>query len=236
MGLLRGVIESVNRVLGRLKRSQRVNVLDYVEQGDDVRINVGCGLAVTKGWVNIDGSLNALIAVLPKPFHSLAYRLTGAKQYYTKDEYCTLLRGHKFVHHDLVYGLPVDEGVVDCIYSSHFFEHLYRQDAKNLLSDCYRALKEGGLIRVSIPDLHYAVSLYEKGKKEEMLKNYFFVEDDDSNYARHKYMYDYEMLSALLLESGFCDVRQCQYQVGAMPDIDILDNRPQESLFVEARK
>ena len=67
-----------------------------------------------------------------------------------------------------------------------------------------------------------------------MLQNYFFVEDDDNYYSRHKYMYDFDMLSARLRDIGFREVTKCQYQQGRIPDIDILDNRPDESLFVEA--
>ena len=49
-------------------------------------------------------------------------------------------------------------------------------------------------------------------------------------------MYDFEMLSEILKDIGFNDIKRCDYQQGETPDIDILDNRKDESLFVEARK
>ncbi len=236
MSPLRSIIEFSNRVFGRIKRSRKITTPSVTDATGNVLLNLGCGLAVTKNWINIDGSLNALVAAMPSAFHVLMYRLTGAKQYYTKSEYCRLLRDHVFIHHDLAYGIPLQDGVANYIYSSHFFEHLHRGDAKHLLSECYRVLKHGSVLRISVPDLEYALALYSSGKKQEMLLNYFFVEDDESHYARHKYMYDFEMLSKLLREIGFRDIQRCQFRVGAVPDIDILDNRPDDSLFVEAKK
>ena len=234
MKLLRSAIELINRSFGRFKAGRRVAV--PLELQTSVRINLGCGLAVAKGWINIDGSLNALVASMPPAMHALIYRLTGARQYYSEAEYCRLLREHIFIHHDLATGLPLEDGVVDYIFSSHFFEHLYRSDAVSLLRECYRVLKKEGIIRVSIPDLEYALSLYNQNKKDQMLQNYFFVEDGDNHYSRHKYMYDFPMISSLLLEIGFHSIVRCAYRSGHVPDIELLDNRPEESLFVEARK
>lgn len=231
--LLRSTIELTNRAVGRLKAKRRVAV---PANFNSVRLNLGCGLAVAQGWINIDGSLNALVASMPPAVHRLMYRLTGARQYYTETEYCRLLGEHMFLHHDLAAGIPLGDKVADYIYSSHFLEHLYQRDAIHLLRECHRVLKENGTLRVSIPDLEYAIGLYASGNKEEMLKNYFFVEDGDSHYSRHKYMYDFAMLSVLLKEIGFREIARCNFKEGKVPDIGVLDNRPGESLFVEAIK
>lgn len=230
---LRSTIELTNRLLARLKAGRRASL---PEGFDSVRLNLGCGLAVAPGWLNIDGSLNALVASMPSVMHLLVYRLTGARQYYSEQEYCRLLKEHTFMHHDLSTGIPLKDKVADYIFSSHFLEHLFRKDAYHLLRECHRVLKPGGVLRISIPDLEYAVSLYSSGQKERMLQNYFFVDDDDSYYARHKYMYDYEMLESQLIKIGFSEITKCQYRQGRVPNIEILDNRPEESLFVEAVK
>ena len=233
MNLLRSTIELTNRLLSKLKAKRRVAVPSGF---NSVRLNLGCGLAITQGWINVDGSLNALLASMPTAVHRVMYRLTGAKAYYSEAEYCRLLGEHVFIHHDLAAGIPLGDGVADYIFSSHFFEHLYQKDALHLLGECYRVLKEGAVLRISIPDLEYAIGLYALGNKKEMLQNYFFVEDGDSHYSRHKYMYDFQMLSMLLKEVGFHDISRCKFQEGNVPDIDVLDNRPEDSLFVEARK
>jgi hypothetical protein len=91
-------------------------------------------------------------------------------------------------------------------------------------------------VRVVVPDLEHAISLYATGQKDKMLFENFFVEDDDSYYARHKYMYDFEMLSVALKRVGFHDIRRCEFRKGRTPDLECLDNRPDESLFVEATR
>lgn len=233
MALLRSTIEFTNRAMAAIKAKQRIKLAAELEE---VRLNLGCGLAVTGGWVNIDGSLNALVASFPAVFQRWMFRLTGARAYYTESEYCALLSQNTFIHHDLARGIPLDNEVADCIFSSHFFEHLYRDEALHLLRDCHRVLKNGALLRISIPDLEYALALYAQGEKERMLQDYFFVEDGGNVYSRHKYMYDFEMLATLLSEVGFRDVTRRGFQEGDLPDVSLLDNRPEDSLFVEARK
>ena len=132
--------------------------------------------------------------------------------------------------------MPIYENTVDFIYSSHFFEHIFKDDALVLLKSCLFALKPGGIIRISIPDLEYAISLYSKGKKELMLENYFFVKGKGSYLARHKYMYDFQMIKEVLELVGFSNVKRCEYQKGKTPDINYLDTYPDISLYVEAER
>ena len=232
---MRKLIDFVISILGKIKKNQVINPLP--DQNDGlVKINLGCGLRVSKGWTNIDGSLNALIASFPNFLHGFAYRFTGSKNYYSLDDYKKILRENKFIYHDLSYSLPLPKNSVNFIYSSHFFEHLFKDDTENLLKACYDSLKKDGLIRISIPDLEYAVSLYKLGKKTHMLDHYFFVAGKGSYLARHKYMYDFELINKLLQNAGFKNIKKQKYQKGKSPDINELDIYPEVSLFVEAEK
>jgi SAM-dependent methyltransferase len=233
MKMNRWLIETATKMICRLSAKRKL-ILMPIE--GTVKINLGCGLAITKGWQNIDGSLNALIAGWPRGLHRIAYRMTGAKQYYSQEEYCRLLGEHNFIHHDLGYGIPIHDNIADFFYSSHFLEHLPRKQGEVLLREAYRVLKPGGMLRVCVPDLEYALSLYASGEKEKMLENYFFIDDDESHYARHKYMYDFDMLQDILRNIGFEKITRCGFQTGTVPDIVTLDNRPEDTLFVEAQK
>jgi hypothetical protein len=44
------------------------------------------------------------------------------------------------------------------------------------------------------------------------------------------------MLTAVLESVGFRDIVRRAYREGLTPDLEVLDNRPEETLFVEARK
>ena len=231
--MFRGLIEFFFNMLGKLKRKRRVSLSIDARDGL-VKVNLGCGLRVAKGWLNIDGSLNAIIASWPNWTHRFVYRLSGGHNYYTLEEYCGILQNNNFLYHDLSISLPLFENSVDFIYSSHFFEHLFEDDATSLLKSCALALKPGGTIRISVPDLAYAVSLYGNGRKKEMLDDYFFVEGKGSYHSRHKYMYDFDLLKEKMEFVGFKNIKRFDYQVGKTPDIEVLDNYPDVSLFVEA--
>ena len=233
MKMTRWFIETTTKMICRRKANRKMIPRPIAET---VKINLGCGLAVAKDWLNIDGSLSALIAGWPRVLHRIAYRMTGAKRYYSQEEYCRLLGDHIFIHHDLSYGIPIQDQSADFVYSSHFLEHLPKKQAETLLRETYRVLKSGGMLRVCVPDLEYAMSLYASGEKEKMLVNYFFIEDDESHYARHKYMYDFSMLQNMLRQIGFQEITRCAFRTGKVPDIETLDNRPEDTIFIEAKK
>lgn len=235
MSLVRHLIDGTVNALGSLLQFRKVQPDVAIADGR-VCVNLGCGLAVAPGWINVDASLNALFGGAPSPLLGMLYRLSGANRYYRQEEYCSLLREHRFVFHDLARSLPFRENSVDVFYSSHFFEHLFKKDASRLLKEMHSALKDGGLVRIAVPDLAHAVQLYAQGSKQKMLEDYFFVNDLESYLARHKYMYDHELLAALLTEAGYRDIRRCSYREGRTPDLARLDNRPEETLFVEASR
>ena len=99
----------------------------------------------------------------------------------------------------------------------------------------YRVLKKDGIVRICVPDLEYAISLYQKGHKEQAL-HYFFTTSKSGYFSRHQYMYDFDLLRRLLEKTGFTKIERCLYREGKTPDIDALDNRPEETLYVEASK
>lgn len=229
---MRHLIDLATRVLGMLRRGRRISP----RSGTPLKVNLGSGLAVAPGWLNIDGSLNALIASWPSPIHRLMYACSGASRYYSADEYCSLLSRHEFLHHDLSWGIPLPDACADHLYTSHFLEHLDREAGERLLAEAYRVLKPGGTMRVCVPDLAHAVALYARGDKRKMLSEYFFVEDPAGGYSQHRYMYDLGLLSELLRDVGFDWVEQRAFREGGTPDLVTLDRYPADTLFVEAGK
>ncbi len=168
--VVRYMVDQTTRFIGWARRNQRVR-----QPADRLlKVNLGCGLSVAPGWVNIDGSLNALFATAPRFLHPIAYKMSGASGFYSKDFYCETLSQNNFVHHNLAYSIPLEDRAADFIYSSHFLEHLDKESGRRLLEECWRVLKPGGVLRIGVPDLEYAWQMYQHGEKDRMLHDYFW--------------------------------------------------------------
>jgi predicted SAM-dependent methyltransferase len=55
------------------------------------------------------------------------------------------------IHHDLMAlgPLPIDDGTAEVIYTSHTIEHVKEPAVQNLFNEAFRALKPGGVLRVT---------------------------------------------------------------------------------------
>jgi SAM-dependent methyltransferase len=228
--VIRQLIDRGNSLIAWTKKTRRVRL-----NGGVVKVNVGCSLSVTEGWINVDGSPHVLFAGWPRPVLRLLYEVSDARNWCGEPEtYLRRLKSHDFVHHNLEYGLPFSDDSVDFVYSSHVLEHFYLYAAEHMLRDTYRVLKNGGRLRVCVPDLQHAYALYGQGHKEKALS--YFFEPRSGELNRHRYMYDFDLLAALLEKAGFRSIERCAYQQGLVPDLDRLDNRPEETLYVECVK
>lgn len=228
--ILRRCVDKTNLLIGWAKKRRRLRL-----NGSLVKVNAGSSLCVTAGWINLDGSPHVLFAGWPPPFLRLLYMVSDARNWCGDQElYLKQLKGHFFLHHNLEYGLPFSDESVDFMYSSHVLEHFYPYVAEHVLRDAYRVLKNGGRLRVCVPDLKHAYELYGQGHKEKALS--YFFEQGHGEFNRHRYMYDFELLAALLGKVGFRSIERCAYQQGLVPDLDRLDNRPEDTLYVECVK
>ena len=68
--------------------------------------------------------------------------------------------GEDVVACDLRKRLPFEAGSFDAVYASHVLEHLHRPQAKAMLSECFRVLRSGGVLRIAVPDLERIARLY----------------------------------------------------------------------------
>ena len=233
MNMRRTVIDKLTAILAWIRKDQVIEVKNY---DSFVKINLGCGLTVAPGWLNIDGSLNALVAHYPRIIKKTIFRFSGSSNHYSIDQYINILDSNSFYFHNLAYGLPIKDSKACYCYTSHLLEHLTKQQGEYLIKEIFRVLKPNGLVRIIVPDLEFAVGLYGKGQKKRMLNDFFFVDLYGSYFARHKYMYDFQLINEALEQCGFINIIRYGYQQGNMPDIEILDNQPEVSLYIEAQK
>jgi len=201
-----------------------------------VKVNLGCGLKCLPGWINIDGSLTSLfgsrkITILNK----FLYKFAGSSNYFSFKEYNDVIQKSGLEFYNLKNGAPLNNKSADIIYCSHFLEHLNKKDGRHFLEECFRSLKKGGLLRISVPDLDFAFEMYKKKQIEDMMELFFFT-SDEWDFAAHKYGYNFHHLKEILEKIGFTDIEKMSYQIGKCPDIKFLDVYPEHSLFVECKK
>ena len=118
------------------------------------RLHLGCGLNTPDGWINLDGSWNARLAK-----YSTLRKLAGTLHLVSATA-LDVSWNRDITVHDVRKPLPFPDQSLDAIYSSHLLEHLYFEEAKRLLKECYRVLRPGGVLRIVVPDLRAIVLEY----------------------------------------------------------------------------
>ena len=200
-------------------------------------INLGCGLAVAPGWINIDNSPNARLAKYPRLRKAL-WKLGVLSDFHYAVQWpdsITIINLRK--------GLPFADATIDYAYSSHFLEHLPLDEARRLIREAFRVLKPGGLIRIVVPDLalgaqQYVMAIATNPDDATAAPEFLNLLQLSRSGVRdpHLWMYDAPSLSAMLRDAGFARPVVCEFRKGRVPDCDVLDNRPEESLHLEAEK
>jgi len=208
----------------------------YKTRADFVKVNLGCGLQCLPGWINIDGSLTALFGSKKNSLiNKILYKLAGSSDYYSFADYNKVIQEDDLKFYNLQKMVPLSDNSADIVYCSHFLEHLNKDDGRHFLAECFRVLKPGGLLRIAVPDLDFAMAMYQAGKVEEM-QGLFFYTSDNWDFTAHKHNYNFTYLQSILAKIGFVNSVKLSYRQGECPDIDYLDVYPEHSLYVECRK
>jgi len=113
---------------------------------------------------------------------------------------------------DVTAGLPFDG--VSAIYAEHFIEHLSFDQGLAFLSECRRALRDDGVMRLSTPNLdwvyltHYRIGSWPGA--EETIADCFVLNRAFHGWG-HQFLYNREMLAAVLRATGFASVSFHRY-------------------------
>ncbi len=139
--------------------------------------------------------------------------------------------------------LPVDDASVDLIFSEHFIEHIDKAQATMLLRDCHRALRVGGVLRLSTPSLAKLVTEYQAGRLDEWADVAWTpaspcdLLNDGMRAWGHRYLYDEAELRLQLQAAGFNTVLRMQWRQSAVAGLGGLEQRPfHDELIMEATK
>ena len=102
-----------------------------------------------------------------------------------------------------------EDNSIDLIYASHVVEYFDRQEIPSVLNEWKRVLKQGGTLRLAVPNFEKIAKLYSNG--DYPLDNFVGL-----LYGRmmmgekriyHKTVYDFVSLQAVLESNGFRDVK-----------------------------
>ncbi len=205
------------------------------------RLNIGCGTDAIDDWINLDASWGARLAK-----HPILRNILKRFNIITAAQLETLWRSDIFIH-DVRKPLPFKDDFLSAIYTSHLLEHLYLEEAKQLLKECFRTLKNGGVLRVVVPDLK-AIFLEYSGKKifHDSLTNNNKINIADrlnmrlsmrnpnppsgsivfriyatlKDFHSHKWMYDADSLIKYFELSGFANVKLMQFRKSRINGIE----------------
>ena len=146
---------------------------------------------------------------------------------------------------DILQGLPLDEGSIDYAVSVHALPELHLDHQVPVLEELRRVLKPGATLRLALPDLLRGVAAYERGDRDYFLVPDQYAESIGSKLIVQLMWYGYsrtlfvpDFIEELLRKAGFSAVHHVAFRETrtSFPDITSLDNRENESLFVEAFK
>lgn len=147
------------------------------------------------------------------------------------------------IAYDLRKGIPLPDGSVDRIYTSHMLEHIPYKNLVLFIDECFRVLKKGGELSVSVPNAGFYIGAYSRGDIFTDKENFYESARVDTgslldqvNYiaymnGQHNYMFDESNLINTIKKSPFTSV----VLRGFDPQLD-LQSRDFESIYARAIK
>ncbi len=128
---------------------------------------------------------------------------------------------------DVRCGLPFPDNSMEFIFSSHMMEHLYINEAIELLRDCHRVLKSDGYMRLTLPDFEFAFRILAGDENSEFPRRFVSRQGQAVNFmfcdGQHKYGYTKEIIKELALELGFSSVAPAPDDEQNIPNVHELD-------------
>lgn len=133
---------------------------------------------------------------------------------------------------DAAQNFPLPDAVFDYVFSEHLLEHLSYEEGQRMLQECFRVLKPGGILRLSVPTLDFLMRLYEdpdtplhqkyitwslKQYAPAMYKDWHaenvclsrtLVVNNFMRFWGHKMLYDCRLLKHLLTRQGFEEIEE----------------------------
>ena len=182
-----------------------------IRQSKNKYIQIGCGNTIRNNFENLD--------FFPMRF----------KEIFSCKHIC----------HDLRKPLPYEDNVFEGAYSEHTLEHLYYEEAINLLMEIKRVLKPNCVFRCTVPDLEKYIKFYNNDLKDDFFDKFTYKAQAFFNLTQnyeHRSIWDYEILSKKMDQLGFKEITKKNFNEGDNKDLLLdLKYRKPETLYVECK-
>ena len=199
---------------------------------DGEKLHLGCFDQPVRGWLNTDITPHIWVARVPG-LARLMNRVGRLSDHRLAQHQAGVFRSVKYLDLSRRFRLP--DASISAIFSAHMLEHLPPEVAANCIRECYRVLRPGGVMRTGVPDLDTLVSRYDPADPDPVVDAIFETQRNGGK-NRHYWMYNERSLSRAMMDAGFQSTERRGYREGQCPDLELLDNRPGETLFIEAIK
>lgn len=116
----------------------------------------------------------------------------------------------------------IESDSVEIIYACHLLEHFGRHDFQDALTEWFRVLKPGGVLRLAVPDYAACAQLFVDGKLDNGVKDILglMMGGQKDKYDYHCMIFDEKFLTEILMEIGFSKTRHWDWRETEHSHID----------------
>jgi predicted SAM-dependent methyltransferase len=114
----------------------------------------------------------------------------------------------------------IPDNVADLIYMSHVLEHVSHRDIIATLREMHRILKDGGVLRISVPDFDRIIDIYQATERDITAIEQPLMGGQDYAFNYHYAVFNDAHLRRTMLKSGFRETRTWDPQNCAYHDFD----------------
>jgi len=115
--------------------------------------------------------------------------------------------------------LPFEDNTASYIYACCVLEHFRLNDARILLKECLRALKKGGILRLSVPDFLAIAEIYLKNRNIYEVGGMLMGRQNYSENT-HYLVFDEVRITSMMMDAGFVNVRRYDWRTTEHSDFD----------------
>jgi predicted SAM-dependent methyltransferase len=161
-----------------------------------IKLNLGCGIAVIKGWVNVDN------------YFDLESLKKGIKDKSVVPGHGRIDKGAKFIRADIK-KLPFKDNYADFAMLDNVLEHISIVDVVPALKEIRRVLKAGGKLRIIVPYidglimdyLHMKLFSFDLNRYMEVMRAFMGAQFHEGEY--HRSYFNIDFLKLVIREAGF---------------------------------